>query len=83
MRKERTCLNQVVVYDPIINEMSVKYPHHVPDKMLIPRKYFAGVFMGHSFYCLGGIDTSGKILDSFVKVDLDTMRWEDVLVWGK
>jgi hypothetical protein len=66
MRKERTCLNQIVIYDPFANDMAVKYANHEPERLLIPRKYFSGFFLDNSFFSLGGIDTSGKILDSFI-----------------
>mmetsp|Transcript_28809 Transcript_28809/g.43493 ORF Transcript_28809/g.43493 Transcript_28809/m.43493 type:complete len:171 (+) Transcript_28809:145-657(+) len=80
MRKERTCLNEIVIYDPYINDMVVQFPHHEPERMLIPRKYFAGFFLDSVYYCHGGIETSGKILNSFISINLDTLLWKDVKV---
>lgn len=65
-RKERTCLNEIVIYDPYTNELNVRYPFHKPDKLLNPRKYFAGFFLHDTFYCHGGIDTRGKVMRSFI-----------------
>jgi len=46
--------------------------------MLNPRKYFAGFFLHDTYYCHGGIDTSAKILDSFICINLKTFQWSDV-----
>ena len=66
MRKERLSLNEILIYNPWENNVIVKNPHHIPDKMLIPRKYFAGFLLYNTYYCHGGIETNGKPLNSFV-----------------
>jgi hypothetical protein len=61
MRKERLCLNEIVVFDPdpLKYDLILKNPHHFPEKLLAPRKYFAGLLIGNCFYCHGGIENSG------------------------
>ena len=59
MRKERLCLNEIVIYDPYNNEMTLKNPHHFPERLLVPRKYFAGFLLDNCYYCHGGIENSG------------------------
>ena len=79
MRKERTCLNEIVIFDPYKNDVVVKYPYHNPERLLNPRKYFAGFFLHDKYYCSGGIETSGKVLcNSFIQIDLETLEWKDV-----
>ena len=80
MRKERTCLNQIVIYDPFHNDIEMKYPFHEPDRFLTPRKYFAGFLLDNYYYIHGGIDTSGSILNSFIRINLDNLQWSDVLI---
>jgi Galactose oxidase, central domain len=46
--------------------------------LLEPRKYFAGFFLNDTFYCHGGIDTKGKILNEFISVNLNTFEWKYV-----
>ena len=77
-RKERTCLNEIVIFDPYSKEMNVRNPYHVPERLLNPRKYMAGFFLHDTFFCHGGIDTRGKVLKSFIQINLDTMQWKDV-----
>lgn len=45
MRLERTCLNEIVIFDPYTNEIKIKFPHHVPERNMIPRKYFGGFML--------------------------------------
>jgi len=78
MRKERDCISEIVMYDPIANEMSLKIPEHVPDRLLMGRKYFAGFLLGDTYYCVGGIDSNGKAMNQFVEIDLHTFYWKDV-----
>ena len=78
LKKERTCLNEIVIFDPCSHEISLKFPFHRPERMLNPRKYFAGFFLHDTYYCHGGIDTSAKILDSFISINLKTFQWSDV-----
>ena len=78
MKKERACLNEIVIFDPYANEIVTKFPFHRPDRMLQPRKYFAGFFLHDTYYCHGGINTAGKVLHSFISIDLKTLEWKDV-----
>ena len=78
MSKERTCLNEIIIFDPYANEMITKYPFHKPEKLLTPRKYFAGFFLHDTYYCHSGISSSGKVLHSFIGIDLETLEWKDV-----
>lgn len=64
--QERTCLNEIVIYDPYQNEINVQYPYHFPEKFLEPRKYFSGFLLHDTYYCHGGVDTKGKPLNSFI-----------------
>ena len=76
MRLERTCLNEIVIYDPYTNDVTVKFAYHVPEKHMKPRKYFAGFLLGHIYYSHGGIESNGKILNEFLAIDLITLEWK-------
>lgn len=78
MRKERDCISEIVIYDPTCNYVSLKIPEHVPDRLLMGRKYFAGFLLGDIYYCVGGIDSNGKAMNQFVEIDLHKMIWKDV-----
>ena len=78
MRKERDCVSEIVIYDPVLDLVSMTVPEHVPDRLLMGRKYFAGFLLNDTFYCHGGIDSNGKATNQFVEIDLHTMIWKDV-----
>ena len=62
MLQERTCLNEIVIFDPYSNDLEVNYPFHVPEKLFIPRKYYAGFLLGNTYFCHGGVDSNNKML---------------------
>ena len=54
----------------------MKIPEHVPDRLLIGRKYFTGFILNDIYYCHGGIDSNGKSLNQFVedkKLELESI----------
>jgi hypothetical protein len=75
MRLERTCLNEIVIFDPYTNEASVKLAYHTPERLLKPRKYFSGFMLEGTFFSHGGIESNGKVLNEFISVNLDTLEW--------
>lgn len=81
MRKERYCLNEVVIYDPFNNVIDVKYPYHKPERLLVPRKNYAGFALYDTFYCHGGqtwMENGDQVLNSFIQVNMHTLEWKDV-----
>jgi hypothetical protein len=76
MRLERTCLNEIIIYDPYSNKLIKRIPYKVPDNsMFTPRKNYASFTLNNTFYCHGGINTKGKVLNKLDMINLDTLEW--------
>ena len=78
MRQERTCLDEVIIYDPYSSNLMVKVPQHAGSRELDPRKYFAGFFLHDTYYCHGGINTKGTMINQMIGINLDNLLWHDV-----
>lgn len=76
--QERTCLNEIVTFDPFKEDVDIINPQHDPDRYLEPRKYFAAVLLGNSYYVHGGKDTADATMSSFIKIDMISFYWKDV-----
>lgn len=77
-RKERMCLNEIIIYNPFSKEIDIAKPGDRGERFLKPRKYFAGFLLDGQYYTHGGIDTKGKVLKEFIRIDLNTFNWEPV-----
>ena len=80
VKKEKSCVDDVVVYDIINNTVSIHDPEHKPERFLAGRKHYAGFMLGNIYYVHGGQDERGKVLSQFLSINLDTMIWEE-LIW--
>jgi len=82
----RKCLGDIVRFDPYTNNIDKEEPKHKPERLLLPRKYFAGFLLHNYFFCHGGTSWSetakdqvgDQVLNSCIKIDLNTFIWSDV-----
>ena len=58
LKRKTKCLGDIVRFDPITNNIDKIEPKHKPERLLMPRKYYAGVLIHNYFFCHGGISWS-------------------------
>jgi len=78
MTKHKNLVNEILVYDTILNEFHIKYPEHVPVKHLPGRKDYASFMIDNYFYFHGGIDSNDQTTNDFIKLNLDNLVWEQI-----
>ena len=78
MTKTKNFVNEILIYDTKANIFTMKYPEHEPIRHLSGRRDYASFKMGNYFYFHGGIDSNDQSINEFVKINLDTLIWEDV-----
>jgi len=74
----RNCNNGIVTYEPIRNYVEWQVPEHANNRVAVGRKYFAGFTLYNSYYCHGGIDAQGQVLNQMLEINLNTKMWREV-----
>ena len=67
-------------FDPLQNIIKFKTAWHRPESLLQPRSHFSSLLIDKEFLCLGGIGKFGYALDDFIKIDLETFRWQAIQI---